>query len=250
MATETPYTGPCNIFARELERVLNKHGLTISKLDDLKIISEPTPKVTPKDTSENELPKISNHIERATVGRLNKSLKSPSTLPVLSPADLLFVKAAVPLTDDEYKQLLAAVLATAIERILMDRIELEGAYMITEEVLKMMITAMDSKDQSELFSITKGLSFAVADPEGDTLYEDGLDLIDQANVSLHLAQGAATEKIKIQHAHEAVSNYDRALQALDKCKATNHQSDDLQAWIQEATAGRKLAAIIEQGKKA
>src|SRR5262249_9882432 len=88
-----------NIFARELESVLAAHGWELGHLDDRGVV-----------------------YNREKVRRLRKSLTSPGHLATLNPEEMERLMALVPLTKLEQKRLRASLLATAVERTLLDRI--------------------------------------------------------------------------------------------------------------------------------
>src|SRR5205085_11306335 len=92
-----------NLFARELEDILVARNLGLGLLDN----------------------RASIHREK--VRRLLRSLVQPKSFPVLNADELKQVISAFGLTGEEELRLRAAMLATAIERMLMDRIDQDDA---------------------------------------------------------------------------------------------------------------------------
>src|SRR5258708_7350064 len=99
-----------NIFARELEDVLAIRRLRLSHLDDRGVV-----------------------LHREKVRRLQLSLKSSKHLTTLNPEEMERLTTIMQLTDLEQKRLNAALLATAIERTLMDRVDAQTALMAADE---------------------------------------------------------------------------------------------------------------------
>src|SRR5271165_4605204 len=93
-----------NIFARELENVLRMRDLRLGHLDDRGIV-----------------------LQREKVRRLQRSLLTPSHFPILSPEELDRLISYLELTRLEQHRLHAAIVATAVERTLMDRVPPEVA---------------------------------------------------------------------------------------------------------------------------
>jgi site-specific recombinase XerD len=100
-----------NIFARELEDILALRGLRLTHLDDRAFI------------------------HREKVRRLRQSLLRPRSFPVLNPTEMDNVIVTFQLNDNEVLRLRAALLATAIEEMLMDRISSEDALFLAEHLL-------------------------------------------------------------------------------------------------------------------
>lgn len=106
--------GGWNLFARVLQEILEAHGTSIGKLDDH--------------------PGIQLHKEK--VRRLQKSIReNVLSFPMLTPSEIERVVTTFQLNEQEQIRLRAAVLATAIETILIDRINKYDALTAVEEIL-------------------------------------------------------------------------------------------------------------------
>ena len=107
-----------NIFARELQDILATRSLKLTHLDDRA------------------------GIYPRKVARLRDSLKTPKSFPVLNPEEIEHVAKAFALTSDEVLRLRAAMLTTAIEEKLMDRIDQYDALHMAEQLLLVLIDAL------------------------------------------------------------------------------------------------------------
>src|SRR5436190_2098089 len=99
-----------NLFARELENILAARGLKLGLLDD----------------------RVGIHREK--VRRLQQSLLTPKRFPVLNPEEIDLLVQAFHLSEGEWVRLQAAMLATAIERMLMERIDQDNALLASEQI--------------------------------------------------------------------------------------------------------------------
>src|SRR5437016_4855937 len=107
-------TGGWNLFARMLQEILALHGFGLGHLDD-------NPEV---------------HVHKEKVRRLQKSIRENiPRFPMLTPDELERVITAYRLNDSEQLRLRAAVLTTAIEITLMERINQYEALEAAEEIL-------------------------------------------------------------------------------------------------------------------
>src|SRR5262245_59913771 len=104
-----------SLFACELDDILNDHGLRLGHLDNRKdAVGVPL-------------------AHREMVRRLQHSLHMPTALPVLNPEQLDAVIQSIPFTHEEQDRLHAALLATAIQRLLVDRTTVVNARAIAEQ---------------------------------------------------------------------------------------------------------------------
>jgi hypothetical protein len=109
MTTKQEKSG--NLFAHELEEILAAHGQNLSQMD----------------------PRLG--IPREKARRLLQSLRTPKSFPVLGPEELECLELELPLSGVEWTRLRAALLATAIERMLMDRLGQDKALQAAEQVV-------------------------------------------------------------------------------------------------------------------
>src|SRR5262249_29247054 len=116
-----------NLFARELEDILAARGLRLGHLDDL------------KDAWGGPL------LHRGKVHRLQQSLKRPKWFSVLNPGELERVIQALQLTTEEQVRLQAAMLATAVEVLLVDRLDdMRDAVRAAEQLLPLLQQALSA----------------------------------------------------------------------------------------------------------
>lgn len=213
-----------NIFARELEDVLAVRGLRLSHLDGRGIVSH-----------------------REKVRRLQNSLTSPKHLTTLNPTEMERLITIMQLTDVEQKRLFAALLATAVEMTLLDRIEPDIALMAADNVLEILFAAM--KAQPDMVVTTSIKAGAMVDNDntfGDALFSQALDLIDRATLSLHASKDAVTPQARTTHAHEALAAFDRALELLKQSRSPQPESEGWLCWYDEALEGRQMAETLVQ----
>ncbi|GAC1618267.1 MAG: hypothetical protein NVS4B11_08230 [Ktedonobacteraceae bacterium] len=213
-----------NIFARELEDILAVRELRLSHLDDRGVV---------------------NHREK--VRRLQNSLTSPKHLTTLNPTEMERLIAVMQLTDIEQKRLIAALLATAVEMTLMDRITPEVALMAADDVFTILFAAMKAQpDMVVTTSIKAGVMVDDDDPSGDALFLQALDLIDRATLSLHASKNATTLQAQTTHAHEALAAFTRTLELLKQSRSPQPESEGWIGWYNEALEGRRMAETLVQ----
>lgn len=220
----SPYPPRWNIFARELERVLDDHDLRLGQLDDRGVV-----------------------LQREKVRRLQHSLRSPAHFPTLNPEEVERLFTIVELTSDEQARIRAALLATAVERILMDRLDPPTALMAADDVFNILYAALRAQPVGVLAGIKGGSPADEADETGDTAYEEALDLIDRATLALHLSREAKTPEARKTHAEEAAETFTRAKRLLQTAQLPAHESDEWRGWDQEVAAGLASAnALLAQ----
>lgn len=206
-----------NLFARELEAILATRGLRLGQLDDLAAI----------------------HPER--VRRLQKSLREPRfhTLP---PENLEDICVLFELTSAEVARLKAAILATAIEQKLMDRINQDDALIAAEQLLPLLNSAILAHDGETvgIGQIKGGNSLqvtALLTPREQ--FEGALKQLDSAFISLNLAsqvQGVS----RAGWAHDAEMNFRLAIQSLELLDDDLCATDVWRVWHDEAQRGLQL----------
>ncbi|HEX6796678.1 MAG TPA: hypothetical protein VF116_03060 [Ktedonobacterales bacterium] len=209
-----------NIFVRELEDVLQAHGLPISKLDDKGIA----------------------HSQK--VARLQHSLEAPISFPTLNPEELERLETNVPLTPDERARLRAALAAAAVERALMDRMDPPTALMAADDVFHVLLARVQREPDSPLAGVRAGAGFGAAEEESGPLAA-ALDSIDRATLALHSARDASGRAKEVNTA-AAEREFARALELLERMgqpadkteAASRRQAHD------EALAGRAEVAAL------
>ena len=213
-----------NIFARELEDVLAIRRLRLSHLDDRGVV-----------------------LHREKVRRLQLSLKSSKHLTTLNPEEMERLTTIMQLTDLEQKRLNAALLATAIERTLMDRVDAQTALMAADEVFNILFTVMRAQPD---MVVTTGVKGGMMDDEqdtfGDALFAQALDLIDRATLSLHVSRNATSLSARNTFAHEASAAFTQALDLLQQSQFPPHESEEWRGWYDEASNNKKIAETLMQ----
>lgn len=211
-----------NIFVRELEAILLKRGLRISHLDDRGIV-----------------------LHREKVRRLQQSLKSPRHLTTLNPDEIERLTREMRLTELEQKQLRAALLATAVEMILMDRIDPQTAFMASDDVFHILFAAMKAQpDMVMTTGVKAGAMSDDLDAHGDELFIQALDLVDRAILAIHVSQHAASLQARVVHAREAFDAFTQSLTLLQQCQSPPAESEDWRYWYNEAISGKKMAEAL------
>ncbi len=213
-----------NIFARELEDILTVRGLRLSHLDDRGVV---------------------HHREK--VRRLQQSLKSPSHLTTLNPDEIERLIVIIQLTDIEQKRLRAALLATAVEMTLMDRVDPQTALMASNDVFNILFAVMKAQPDMVMTTRVKGgVMFEERDTYGDAKFIQALDLIDRATLALHVSRNAASLQAQVTHACEAGDAFTRSLELLHQSQSPQHRNEAWNFWFDEASRGRKLAESLRQ----
>lgn len=115
-----------NIFARELELILARRNLQLGHLYNRK-----------------DEQGLLVHPEK--VRRLQRSLHTPKDVVTLTPDEVLRVIRAFDLTADEAARLRAALLATAVEMLLLDRVEMHVALHAADEAFQALLSAIQQE---------------------------------------------------------------------------------------------------------
>jgi hypothetical protein len=219
-----------NIFVRELEDILATRQLRLTHLDD----------------------RASIHREK--VRRLARSLTSNKSFPVLNPDEMERTIKAFGLNKLEIVRLRAALLVTAIEQMLMDRINEDDALVASEEIFPMILATM----QKYSFSTSKISTIRNDDvdenqteeTEIDLALEPALEAFDRATIALHMSTvNAQTERIK--YAREALAGFKMALAELDDVENIVGSTISYQTWRVDIengllTAEKRLEELGEE----
>ena len=223
-----------NIFVRELVIVLGKYGMTLSSFYDRTIVPYPE-----------------------KVRRLQQSLDRPASFPTLNPEELDRLIKALDLTSTEQNQLKAAIIATAAERILMDRVDPDTALRAADEVFHIIFDDMEGRPNSGLDGIKGDALFVEPEIADDPDFDAALDLIDRATLALHASVHAVTPRVRVTKAREAEATYATAVALLEpNAPPTDtlvtvvtvatpvNESDEKRLWLAEARNGRSRAQAL------
>jgi len=110
-----------NLFARELEDILATRNLGLGHLDDRA------------------------GIHREKVRRLIQSLRVPKSFPVLNTEEIHYIIEEFAFSENDVLRLRAAVLATSIEKTLMDRINQDDALLAAEQLFPVIFKALQEQ---------------------------------------------------------------------------------------------------------
>jgi len=211
-----------NLFARVLQEILAAHGCGLGHLDD----------------------RAGMHPEK--VRRLQRSLRTPKSFPVLNISEMEQVIAVFRLDTREQVRLRAALLATSIEEMLMDRINQDDALRAAEQILPIIEQALQAYTD-----VPAGIG-AVRGAGGPTLSEDSeidrklggaLAAFDHATLALQLCRYADSQTERIERARQARGGFESALLQLEQADSILKVREEWRFWYEEAQHG--LAAARE-----
>ncbi len=212
-----------NIFARELEHILEEHGSRIGKL--------------------NDNPAIGLHPQ--AVSRLQTSLAHPKPLVIINPEDLDRIILVYDMNDTEQLRLRAAVLATAVERVLMDRIDPDTALMAADGVFHILLTALKTRpDLAKALRNSPFLAAASLTVPADVVSLDvAFDALDQAMMDLHLARQSPVA-VQAHMAAHALQEFEAVLEAFGRCSADDRMTGEWAYGRNEASRGCDQARAL------
>jgi hypothetical protein len=217
-----------NIFARELEDILANYGLKLSHLDD----------------------RVGIHREK--VRRLRASLERPKSFPVLNTEEMEWLASVLGLSEDEILRLRAAILTTAIEAMLMDRISVDDALLAAEQIFPIIFDTMYqySGGVSGLALVKGRATNMPEENEIDAVLEPALTAIDRATIALHLSRDVISSLERSQRAHQARQDFKTALIELAEIEEHIKATDAWYVWHDEAQKGLESAneRIAELGE--
>ena len=211
-----------NLFARELEDILVGHQYAIGQLEERA------------------------GIHREKVRRLKQSLLMPKNFPVLNTDEMEAVSEKLHLSYIEILRLRAAILATSIERVLMDRISPHDALAAAEQMLPLIIKAMQEQINSitGMGAIRREDTIASDYDENDLALASAIEAIDKGTIALHLSYSVSSHSERIERAREARQHFEVAQAELDEVDDDIHM---LASWKYcHNEAGNRLAEANER----
>jgi hypothetical protein len=227
MTSDAPYPVRWNIFARELENVLRAHNMRLGQLDD---------------------PPILLHQEK--VRRLQQSLLSPTHFPTLNPEELEQVASHLKFTEAEMIRLRAAIIATGVERTLMDRINPDVALMAANDVFEICLTTMRTQPALAMAVGVKGDSMSNPDTASEEhALAEALDAIDEATLLWLVANNDTSLEAQLPNAKRAQYAYAHAKTLLDQLSAASPRylsNDQWKFWYSEAEHGYQRTSVLLQ----
>lgn len=218
MADSAAYSVRWNIFARELESILTAHGWELGHLDDRGVV-----------------------YNREKVRRLQKSLTSPGHLATLNPDEMQRLIDILHLNEFEQKRLRASLLATAVERTLLDRVNKDVAFTASQQVYAVLLGAME-EDPTRITGI-KGYSTFIDEDNAldDSVSGRVLYLLDRAILLLHIAREAPTRQARQTNARESI---DIVAHVLHLLRENSHESAEWPNWWREAELVQQMAEEV------
>lgn len=209
-----------NLFARELEDIMAIRQLRLTHLDDRAFI------------------------HREKVRRLTRSLLTPKSFPILNTDEMERIIRAFGLNENEILRLRAALLATAIEQMLMDRIHQDDALAATEQIFPTLLITMQQHRfaSTAISAIRNDVAEEDLDEEAiiDLALEPALEAYDRAAMALHLSTvNMQTERVKC--AREALTGFERGLAELDEVEVSIISTSSWHTWHIDIENGRLAA---------
>ncbi len=209
-----------NLFARELEDILAAHGSKLGLLDDRM------------------------DIHREKVRRLQKSLLDPKHLPVLNPDEMDLLIQEFDLSEEEWVRLRAAMLATAIERVLMDRIDLDNALLASEQIYTILRDGLQARlaEESGMGLVRGGEDDSMEETAEDITLTEVCSALDDANMALQLSYHVTSHRERIKKTKEAQTHFTEALAELDRLDTVWKSLQNWKVLYDEAQSGLASAA--------
>lgn len=209
-----------NLFARELEDILTARGFRLGQLDDRA------------------------GIHREKVRRLSQSLLRPKSFPVLNADEMASVATEFGLSEQEILRLRAAVLASSIEKTLMDRIDQENALLGAEQLFPLIVRAVEELISAPggLGSLKAGGMDLVQESDVDLALELALETIDKATIDLQLSYHVKSHAERIGRVRQARDGFNVALAELEEADEDIQATEAWREWYDEARRGLSAAA--------
>ena len=209
-----------NLFARELVQILAVRGLQLEQLADLV------------------------DIQPAVIQRLQRSLQNPTFSPVLSSDEMELMVEALLISSTEQARLKAALLATAMKRLLKDQLGLASARQITEQIYPLLLDASVQTDLDILGDRDRGQDHdASEDVEADRNWSAIWEAMDAADLALQLSRGLS-ETEQLRKLQEARGRLEEALARLEDLNKVIKTLPIWHTWHQRASKEHK--AVIKR----
>jgi hypothetical protein len=211
-----------NLFARELETVLAAHHQSLQELD----------------------PQLGIPPEKAR--RLQHSLLTPGSLPVLTPEEFEDLEMGLSLGIGEWTHLQAALLATAVERMLVYRVGEEQALRAATLLLPLLDSALHERwALEERLGASRGPTWeALEDAGEDLVWESIWEMLDAGTLALHLACSVSSYRERVKALKEARGDFQEVQERLHGLGAGFKALPIWEEARQEARRG--LASALER----
>ena len=203
-----------NIFARELANILHARGLRLGHLND----------------------RAGIHPSR--VSRLQRSLREPR-FNVLPTTDLEHVMEVFQFTPNEQVRMRAAILATAIENMLMGRINSLDALEAVDQIFPILCRALTDHGESSsgMGAVKTASAVDMPSPEVVERFESALDSLDTAVLTQYLAEWETPREDQEYYRRFARDQFRGALDALDALRAQDREQHEWLVWHAQALQG-------------
>jgi hypothetical protein len=212
-----------NIFARELSRLLEIRGHTLGALH------------------------TKSHIHSQKVQRLRDSLANPKSFPTLNPDEMRQVQTDFAFTDLEMNCLLAAILATAVEATLMDRVNQVVAHAAAEQIFVILFTESQRETFAPILAMLEAGGIMAQDI--NAILAPILIMLEKAQLAFHLSMAAVSGEEQYASALQAQHDFTLVLDAMDKLPTDVIQTEEWRYWQQEALSGQLMVnkRIVQLG---
>ncbi len=204
-----------NLFARELEDILRIRKLELNHLNS----------------------RVGIHTQ--TVSRLKESLITPR-FHLLGPEELDEVIRIFEITHEEQLRLRAAILATAIEETLINRIDPDNALKAAEEIFPIILKALRQRvGKQGGLAATRGIPIT-EEASFDYTLKPALKALDRAIIALHLSRYVDSPEEQVEQTRQARDSFVIALRQLEELGESNgtiKASSEWQEWHTMAQNG-------------
>ncbi len=207
-----------NIFVRELAKILEAHDHVVGSL---------------------ATKRIGFHTQK--VDRLRKTCISETLLSALSPNDLEIIYREFEFTAEEKNTIRASLIALATERFLMKRIDHLLAYQAADEVFHSMERLLPISTNLGMAGV-RGFGTLAA---SDSVFDEALDLIDEANLNLSMSQDAQEATIRLANAQKARDTFEQAQKLLESIPL-DARTEAWTVWYEEIQQGSQQANTLQR----
>jgi hypothetical protein len=157
------------------------------------------------------------------------------------------------LTDDEVLWLRAAIIATSVEAMLMDRINQDDALKAAEQILPIIEAALReyANETTGMGAFKRGGVIMIddCDTDIDLTLEAALDAIDRGTIALHLCRNVSSAVERLERVRQARDSFAAALAELEEANAGIKATEAWREWFREAHSSYQTSAnrIIDLG---
>jgi hypothetical protein len=202
-----------NLFAHELKRILATRQLDLGQLPDL------------------------IGVDAEKIARLQRSLYEPRLFPLLDEDEMRLLAHQLQLSDEEITDLHAALLATAVNRMLIDRIQQDDALLATEQIFPIILGSLQARLRNSL-DTTRGDSSSIEDTGPDEIFSTAQEATEDGALALQLSRRVSSHRERLTYARQALTHFHEALKELDDVDDELRQLRSWNYWRNRALKGR------------